>query len=128
MCIPRSRYDDAGGFFDQIIPPYVGVPADDAPCHKLWPAHPNCTKPAFDFKRLGRRMAAFLISPWVPKNAVFQAPKHGPFSTSQFELSSIPATAKDIFGLPEFLVRKKTPFFWGGGGGGVFFFLKRLIF
>jgi hypothetical protein len=63
-------------------------------------------------------MAAFLISPWVPKNAVFQAPKHGPFSTSQFELSSIPATAKDIFGLPEFLVRKKTPFFWGGGGGG----------
>ncbi len=27
-------YDDAGGFFDQIIPPFVGVPSDDAPCHK----------------------------------------------------------------------------------------------
>ena len=39
-------YDDAGGFFDQIIPPYVGVPADEAPCHKHF-LHPNCTKPPF---------------------------------------------------------------------------------
>lgn len=51
-------------------------------------------------------MAAFLVSPWVPKNAVFQAPKHGPFKTSQFELSSIPATVKDLFGLPEFLTKR----------------------
>lgn len=33
-------YGDAGGFFDQVIPPYEGVPADDAPCHKHF-SHPN---------------------------------------------------------------------------------------
>ncbi len=69
-------YDDAGGFFDHVIPPSLGVPSDDAPCHKLR-QHPNCTKPAFDFRRLGRRMTAFLVSPFVPKNAVFQGPEHG---------------------------------------------------
>ena len=89
----------------QVIPPYIGVPSDDAPCHKRF-LHPNCTKPPFDFRRLGRRMAAFLISPWVPKNAVFQEPKRGPFRSSQFELSSIPATAKELFGLPEFLTKR----------------------
>lgn len=26
-------YDDAGGYYDHVVPPYEGVPADEAPCH-----------------------------------------------------------------------------------------------
>ena len=26
-------YDDAGGYYDHVVPPAEGVPADDAPCH-----------------------------------------------------------------------------------------------
>jgi hypothetical protein len=56
-------------------------------------------------------MAAFLVSPYVPKNAVFQEPQHGPTNTSQFELSSVPATAKGLFGLPAYLTRRDA---WAG--------------
>eukprot|EP01050_Picozoa_sp_SAG11_P030597 SAG11_NODE_9126_length_940_cov_1.127229_1_plen_70_part_10 len=26
-------WDDIGGFYDHIVPPFEGVAADDAPCH-----------------------------------------------------------------------------------------------
>jgi phospholipase C len=26
-------YDDAGGYYDHVVPPHEGVPADDAPCN-----------------------------------------------------------------------------------------------
>jgi hypothetical protein len=38
----------------------------------------------FDFRRLGLRSTALLLSPWVQKGKVFQQPV-GPSSTSQFE-------------------------------------------
>ena len=137
---------------DHVIPPYEGVPSDESKCHVT----EGCPD-SFDFRRLGGRVPAFVISPWVAKGAVFQQPKGkvgglirectalhcgtiaaglqrvresypvvcraalciGPGLTdigarpqpllsaqadqfgnsSQFELSSIPATAKSLFNL-----------------------------
>jgi phospholipase C len=100
-------YDDTGGFYDHVIPPHEGVPADEAPCGAQ-----NSGCPAqFDFKRLGSRLAAFVASPWIAKGAVIQEPQQGPMQTSQFELSSIPATAKTLFDLPDFLTKRDA---WSG--------------
>eukprot|EP00930_Biecheleria_cincta_P100062 TRINITY_DN91677_c0_g1_i1.p1 TRINITY_DN91677_c0_g1~~TRINITY_DN91677_c0_g1_i1.p1 ORF type:complete len:610 (-),score=110.75 TRINITY_DN91677_c0_g1_i1:521-2080(-) len=102
-------YDDAGGFYDHIVPPFEGVPADESPC--IVPGeHPECGE-RFDFRRLGLRTSSMLISPWVPKGAVFQEPKHGPTNTSQFELTSVPATIKNLFNLSFFLTKRDA---WAG--------------
>ena len=102
-------YDDAGGFYDHVVPPYEGVPGDGSPC--IMPGtHPKCGHP-FDFRRLGLRTTSMLISPWVGKGVVFQGPKHGPFNTSQFELTSVPATVKNLFNLSFFLTKRDA---WAG--------------
>ena len=63
-------YDDAGGYYDHVVPPYEGVPADESPC--IVPGlHPECGQ-VFDFRRLGLRTTSMLISPWVAKGTVFQ--------------------------------------------------------
>ena len=102
-------YDDAGGYYDHVVPPYDGVPADEAPCN----LHGKCGKLQipFDFRRLGLRTAAMLISPLVREGAIFQEPKRGPASTSQFELTSVPATVKNLFNLSAFLTKRDA---WAG--------------
>lgn len=97
-------YDDAGGFYDHVVPPHEGVPDDESPCvvPGVWP---DCGAP-FDFRRLGLRSTAMLIGPSVPKGTVFQEPKQGPFNTSQFELTSIAASVKDLFNLTSFLTKR----------------------
>jgi hypothetical protein len=63
----------------------------------------------FDFRRLGLRATALLLSPWVQEGGVFQQPR-GPSSTSQFEHSSISATLKNLYNLSDFLtVRELQP-------------------
>ena len=93
---------------DHVVPPHEGVPADDAPCNIVGPPNFQCAGPfpekpfpAFDFRRLGLRVAAMLISPWVAKSSVFQEPK-GPTNSSQFELTSVPATVKNLFNLSHY--------------------------
>ncbi len=98
-------YDDIGGFYDHVIPPADGVPADDAPCHVSHGCPDN-----FDFRRLGGRVAAYLMSPYVAKGTVFQEPR-GPTNTSQFDLSSISSTVKTLFSLPDFLTKRDA---WAG--------------
>jgi hypothetical protein len=51
-----------------------------------------------------------LISPWIAKGSIIQSPK-GPFPTSQFEHSSIPATIKTLFNLTDWLTRRDE---WAG--------------
>ena len=51
-----------------------------------------------------------LISPWVEKGQVVQEPT-GPTNTSQFELSSIPATIHSLFNLSMFLTKRDE---WAG--------------
>mmetsp|Transcript_16985 Transcript_16985/g.33163 ORF Transcript_16985/g.33163 Transcript_16985/m.33163 type:complete len:656 (-) Transcript_16985:151-2118(-) len=113
-------YDDAGGYYDHVVPPFEGVPKDDAPCHLTDPdINPGVKTPykcpgggeQFDFRRLGLRTTAMMISPWIAKGTVFQEPKKGPTKTSQFELSSIPATIKNLFNLTTFLTKRDA---WAG--------------
>ena len=108
-------YDDAGGTYDHIVPPSVGVPNDGSPCNlgalrnANKTSHCNLGEP-FDFRRLGLRAAAMLISPWVAKGAVFQEPRTK-YPTSQFEHSSIAATAKRLFNLTGYLTNRDA---WAG--------------
>lgn len=100
-------FDDDGGVYDHMVPPHEGVPPPDAECN-LNDGNVGCPEP-FDFRRLGLRVGAIVASPWIPPGVV-QEPT-GPTNTSQWEHSSIPATVKELFGLPEFLTQRDA---WAG--------------
>jgi phospholipase C len=77
-------YDEHGGIFDHVPPPAC-VPDG-------FVAQPDATltgKP-FQFDRLGVRVPAVLVSPWIPRGTVV-----GPDRV--FEHASIPATATSFF-------------------------------
>uniref|UniRef100_A0A0A9GPH1 Phosphoesterase family protein n=1 Tax=Arundo donax TaxID=35708 RepID=A0A0A9GPH1_ARUDO len=76
-------YDEHGGFFDHVPTPVQGVPSPDG---IVGPPPYN-----FTFDRLGVRVPAILISPWIEKGTVVHGP-NGPTPTSQYEHSSVPAT------------------------------------
>ncbi|KAJ0439050.1 putative phosphoesterase, alkaline-phosphatase-like, core domain superfamily [Helianthus annuus] len=100
-------YDEHGGFYDHVPTPTVGVPSPDG---IVGPEPYN-----FQFDRLGVRVPAILISPWIEPGTVLHEPS-GPFPTSQYEHSSIPATVKKIFNLKEFLTKRDE---WAGTFEGV---------
>ncbi|KAH7863833.1 hypothetical protein Vadar_022432 [Vaccinium darrowii] len=95
-------YDEHGGFYDHVPTPDTGVPSPDG---IVGPPPYN-----FQFDQLGIRVPAILISPWIERGTVLHEPS-GPYPTSQFEHSSIPATVKKIFNLPEFLTKRDA---WAG--------------
>ena len=76
-------YDEHGGIFDHVPPPAC-VPDG-------FVAQPNDTGTgrAFAFDRLGVRVPAILVSPWIPKGTVV--------SGRVFEHASIPATVTKFF-------------------------------
>jgi phospholipase C len=83
-------YDEHGGFFDRVPPP-DHVPSPDGKV---------AVNPPFDFTRLGVRVPAILISPWVDK---------GKIDSTLYEHASLPATIRNIFGLRDSLtVRDKA--------------------
>jgi phospholipase C len=77
-------YDEHGGFFDHVPPPN-GVPNPDGK---------DATDPPFDFVRLGVRVPAILVSPWI---------KQGSIDSTLYEHASLPATLRVLFDLPESL-------------------------
>ncbi|XP_074272776.1 non-specific phospholipase C3-like [Silene latifolia] len=95
-------YDEHGGFFDHVPTPVEGVPSPDD----------IVGPPPFDFKfdRLGVRVPAMFISPWIEPGTVLHRPL-GPEPTSQYEHSSIPATVKKLFNLKNFLTKRDA---WAG--------------
>ncbi|CAO2142210.1 unnamed protein product [Urochloa humidicola] len=95
-------YDEHGGFFDHVPTPIEGVPSPDG----IVSAAPI----NFAFDRLGVRVPAMFISPWIERGTVIHRPL-GPEPTSQYEHSSIPATVKKIFNLNEFLTKRDA---WAG--------------
>ncbi|PUZ45372.1 hypothetical protein GQ55_8G217500 [Panicum hallii var. hallii] len=95
-------YDEHGGFFDHVPTPVDGVPSPDG----IVSAAPI----SFAFDRLGVRVPAMLVSPWIEPGTVIHRPS-GPEPTSQYEHSSIPATVKKIFNLKEFLTKRDA---WAG--------------
>ncbi|CAM0141677.1 hypothetical protein VKS41_007912 [Umbelopsis sp. WA50703] len=86
-------YDEHGGYFDHVPTP-LNAPNPD-----------NITVSDFDFTRLGVRVPTLLISPWIEAGSVLSKP-NGPQANSQFEHSSIPATIKKLFNLPNFLTER----------------------
>jgi hypothetical protein len=108
-CVLSATDDDGGGFYDHVTPPSEGVPNPDSASGCQVPA--NCSgHPNFDFKRLGIRVTSYVISPWIPKNLAIQRPT-GPQETSQWDLTSNVATAKNLFGLKTFLTKRDA---WSG--------------
>jgi phospholipase C len=87
-------YDEHGGFFDHVPPPF-GVPNPDG-IDNPPPGSTVTYVPAFDFTRLGLRVPAILISPWLAPG----------LDHTQYEHSSIAATLKDHFGLGAFLTER----------------------
>jgi phospholipase C len=80
-------YDEHGGNYDHVPPP-AGVVNPDGKISEM---------PAFDFTRLGVRVPALLISPWLEK---------GRIDSTTFDHASVAASVKEIFGLPEFLTKR----------------------
>lgn len=93
-------HDEHGGFFDHVPPPKDGIPNPD-----------GLVAGEFHFDRLGVRVPTIMISPWIKKGTVVSRPPNGPFETSEYEHSSIAATLKKLFGLPNFLTRRDE---WAG--------------
>ncbi len=91
-------YDEHGGIYDHVPPPACTPDGFVAQ-----PAATNTGKP-FHFDRLGVRVPAVLVSPWVPKGTVVDG--------RVFEHASIPATATTwlLPGFPdnERSIREKT--------------------
>ena len=82
-------YDEHGGFYDHVPPPQTGVPSPDG----------ICTKEGFDYRRLGVRIPTIAISPWIAKGTLVNQPpaSQKPQNTSEYELTSVPATLRKIF-------------------------------
>jgi phospholipase C len=85
QCLFVLLYDEHGGFYDHVKPPAAVVP--DATSAK---AH-------FGFDRLGLRVPAILVSPWVGE---------GVADHTTYDHTSLPATIKTMFGLPSFLTAR----------------------
>ncbi len=93
-------YDEHGGYFDHVSPPAAVNPdgltspnvfvtdlAQKNPGKKGYLTKPNMD---FDFTRLGMRVPAVLISPWIQKGTV---------DSTQYQHTSIFATLRDLFGV-----------------------------
>jgi phospholipase C len=93
-------YDEHGGFFDHVPPPQTGVPNPDG----------ILSAKGFNYTRLGIRIPTIAISPWIEKGTlVHEAPdSQKPFPTSQWELSSIPATVEKLLDFKGPTLSKRT--------------------
>jgi phospholipase C len=95
-------YDEHGGYYDHVSPPATNVANPDgltSPTkydQQQAKKNPNrngyLLKPAnkFDFKRLGLRVPAVLVSPWIPRGFV---------AKDAYQHTSILATLRDLFGI-----------------------------
>jgi phospholipase C len=83
-------YDEHGGIYDHVPPP--SCPPDG---FQATPDQTGVPGLIFKFDRLGVRVPAILISPWVPKSTV--VPGFGEPGGRTFEHASIPATATSFF-------------------------------
>jgi phospholipase C len=79
-------YDEHGGIYDHVPPPNC---SPNAPDGFVASANDTGTGAPFAFDRLGVRVPAILISPWVPKGLVVNG--------RVFEHASIPATVTKHF-------------------------------
>jgi len=83
-------YDEHGGLYDHVVPPAC------TPDGYVASAAATGTGMPFKFDRLGIRVPAILISPYVAKGTVVPGPE-SPSSQRIFEHASIPATVTEHF-------------------------------
>lgn len=76
-------YDEHGGIYDHVVPPAC------LPDGFVASGDNTGTGREFKFDRLGIRVPAILVSPWVPKGTVVDG--------RVFEHASIPATVTKFF-------------------------------
>ena len=81
-------YDDTGGWYDHVIPPSEGVPNDGAPCN-IWKGANESGCGGFDFRRLGTRSTAMVISPLIKAGRIIQEPKCSADQTVEYLLRPI---------------------------------------
>lgn len=79
-------YDEHGGIYDHVPPPVLDPAYPDG---YTAPAQDTQTGAPFTFDRLGVRVPAILVSPWVPEGTVVDG--------RVFEHASIPATVTKFF-------------------------------
>ncbi|HLH60340.1 MAG TPA: alkaline phosphatase family protein [Ktedonobacteraceae bacterium] len=84
-------YDEHGGFYDHVHPPRAVAPGDK-------PTNPENNRSSFDFKQLGVRVPAVIVSPLIPKNTI---------DHTVYDHTSVLATVESIFGLPPLTERDK---------------------
>jgi phospholipase C len=82
-------YDEHGGFYDHVRPPGAVAPGDPI-------SDPDNDHHHFDFRQLGVRVPAVVISPYV---------KRGTIDHTTYDHSSIPATVERLFGLAALTAR-----------------------
>ena len=76
-------YDEHGGFYDHVPPPQAVAPGDAI-------TDPGNNTNNFDFKQLGVRVPAVIISPLIPKGLI---------DSTIYDHTSVLATVESIFGL-----------------------------
>jgi phospholipase C len=76
-------WDEHGGFYDHVPPPAAVAPGDP-------PGDPNYVQVGFDFRQLGPRVPAVVISPLIERGVI---------DHTVYDHASIPATAERLFGL-----------------------------
>jgi phospholipase C len=83
-------YDEHGGIYDHVVPPAC---TPDGYCAK---AADTGTGENFNFDRLGVRVPAVLVSPYIPKGTVVPGTEDAA-NGRIFEHASIPATVTEFF-------------------------------
>jgi phospholipase C len=96
-------WDEHGGLYDHQPPPQTGVPAPDGVLGSN----------GFGFDRLGVRVPMVVVSPFVARGTVVHEPQgaQAPTPTSQFDHTSIIATANRIFGIADNMTARDA---WAG--------------
>jgi phospholipase C len=83
-------YDEHGGIYDHVVPPAC------TPDGYTASADATGTGAPFAFDRLGIRVPAVLVSPWIPRGTVVTGPED-PSNGQIFEHASIPGTVTNFF-------------------------------
>jgi len=84
-------YDEHGGFYDHVPPPQTVAPGDPV-------TDPGNNTNHFDFKQLGVRVPAVIISSLIPKGVI---------DSTIYDHTSVLATVENIFGLLPLTERDK---------------------
>jgi len=101
-------YDEHGGWFDHVPPP--SAPSPDGM---------DSTDDPFDFSRLGVRVPTIAVSPLIPKGTLVSKPGTGgtaPKVGSEFDATSMLATVRELFGLPDAFTKRDA---WAASFEGV---------